>query len=124
MHDGAGIALQFTFPDCYDAPALLRQILDRPPVALDRPLKLREPEVRACAGRGGVSAPWMTVPVAAMNEDDGPVARQNEVRLAGQGRRMQAIPETGAVQQGAEMLFRVPYPCRGYGTCSSCDAPA
>ncbi len=99
MYDGICIASQFALPDSYDTPAHFCEILDGSSIALNCPLKLRKPEVRASCWSSRVPASRMTVPVATMNENGGSVSWQNEVGFTRKIRLVKAKSEACLVQQ-------------------------
>jgi hypothetical protein len=67
---------------------------------------LREVEVTAVMPK---AQPWafVTVPEAAMHEDDGPVLREDQVRPTGDTLSMQPIPEAARVKRAPQHHFRL-----------------
>lgn len=80
--DGAFLAFaQGTLPDYRHTPAALPKPADGFRVVLDRTRELGEPEFLPRAGCGGVAAPRVPVPEAAVHEHDGAIPGQDEIRL-------------------------------------------
>ena len=77
------------------------------PIIGNIPLELLFPEDPVAFGHRGIFTAFMPVPETAVDEDDGFILRQNNVRLAGQGADI--LPETvsGAVEHGADEDFRL-----------------
>lgn len=111
-----GATLNLALPDDEHPPAELVQGALVAAVAravapqLDRP----PGPVRPWDGRSATSD--VPVPEAAVDEDDGSEARQDDVRSAGKGHRMKPEAQAGCVQGSPDGQFRlgIPRPDRGH----------
>lgn len=115
-YDCLWVCGQLTFPYGQNPPSGTFQLCLLFPVALDRPVELLLPELRAGLRHGCIGASFMPVPEAAMNEDDSPVFWENDVRLTRQARNMQPETEARSVKQAAQhqLGFRVLAPDAGH----------
>lgn len=100
------VFIQIAFPYGQNPPTGLLQLRLLFQVTLDRSAELFLPELRAGLRRGRIGASFMPMPEAAMDEDDGPVLRENDVRFPRQVRNMQLETEAFPVEQAAQHQFR------------------
>lgn len=76
-------ALEITLPDHASAPSCFTETFEIALIPGDVRRELLVPEFRPCCWNSSISAPFMPVPEAAMNENHSPPARKNDIRSAG-----------------------------------------
>lgn len=86
--------LQLAFPDDDDGPALGFQLAPDFLVALLVPCYLGCPEIGVGLGCRGVPAVFVAIPEAAVDEDDGAVLGEDDVRGAGKAPDVHPVTET------------------------------
>lgn len=77
------MSFQLAFPYDDHPPAQAAEAADVPAVVGHVPREFFGPVLLVALGGGGALASRVPVPEAAVDEDHGPVARQDDVRLAG-----------------------------------------
>lgn len=77
------MSFQPAFPDDDHPPAQAAEAADVPAVVGHVPREFFGPKLPVGLGGGGALATLVPVPETAVDEDHGPVARQDDVRLAG-----------------------------------------
>ena len=100
-------ALEFAFPDNDDGPAFSLQLAPGVLVALLVPCYLGGPEVGVGFGDGVVLTVFVAVPEAAVDEDDGAVFGEDDVRFAGEVSVVDAVTEAQAPEGFAEEQLRL-----------------
>ncbi len=100
-------ALEFAFPDDDDGPAFGFQLAPCVLVALLVPCYLGGPEVGVGFGDGVVLTVFVAVPEAAVDEDDGAVFGEDDVRFAGEALVVDAVAEAQAPEGFAEEQLRL-----------------
>lgn len=103
----ACFGFQGAFPDRCDAPSRLRQGRSNDDVPSDIRVELCSPEIPTCRWDCRVSAVKMSMPEAAMDEDDRIVLRQHDVRLAGYALDVQPVSEAQRMQGSPKSQFRL-----------------
>ena len=88
-------------PDDYGVPAEAGEGLVVAVVALAVALYLSAPEVDVGLGEAEVTAAFVAVPEAAVDEDAGAVLAQYDVGVAGQARVVESVAEAAGVQPAA-----------------------
>jgi hypothetical protein len=94
------------FPDDDNAPAQSLKALGINCISCHIPQEFFPPEGRPRFWHGGVLAPFVAVPEAAVDKDHGVPSWQDDVRLTGQVLTGQCEAESVAVQQGSDASFR------------------
>ena len=100
-------AIEFALPDDDDGPAFGFQLAPCVLVALPVPCYLGGPEVCVGLGNRVVFAVFVTVPEAAVDEDDGAVFGEDDVRFAGEASVVDAVTEAQAPEGFAEEQLRL-----------------
>ena len=98
--------LQGALPDDRHAPAESMEHLRMAPVASDISLEFLPPEIFIGPGSGCVTAAFMSVPEAAMDEHHCSALREHKVGGAGQPPHMKSISKTPGEKKGAKYPFR------------------
>jgi len=96
---------QGTLPHCCHAPCTLQKVSTNGAVPSNVCSEFRLPELGAGRWAGGVTAPFMAVPEAAMNKDGRVILRENEVRSPLKVFCMQPIAEAASVHRPTERQF-------------------
>lgn len=97
---------QSAFPKDDHPPAGFEQRCDRFPVA---PLvfgKLSLPELDIAGRRGGILAPFVSMPVTTVNEYHRAMSREDQIRRTGQRPVMQAVTKSVAMKEAPDHHFR------------------
>ena len=97
---------QGAFPHRGDPPSFFLEGDPNGSVSLQVALELLSPEIRTSRWRGGVSASRMTMPEAAMDEDGGLPARQDEIGAAPQRSGVEPEPESCRMQMSPDQQLR------------------
>jgi hypothetical protein len=82
--------LHLAFPHDEDLPSQTPEFRDGPLIPRDVGVKLRQPESFSCLGRGCPMTPFMTMPEAAVNDNDLLESREDKIRGAGEIAAMKA----------------------------------
>mgnify|MGYP001099814085 CR=1 FL=1 len=102
---------ELAFPDDGHAPAQAAEAADVPAVVRNVPGELLRPELPVALGGGCNLATLVPVPEAAVDENDGPVFGQDDVRLAGEIRSVEpeavSRAEYYSAAEGAENTERL-----------------
>lgn len=96
---------QGTFPDNSHPPAKSAEHFCMADVAVDIPLEFLSPELLVGSGRGRVTATFMSVPEAAVDEYHRPVLREHKVRGTGQRSHMKSISKSSCEKKGTKHSF-------------------
>ena len=97
---------QFALPDDDHFPAVPAEFFPVSVIALTRASELRQP-VLATGSRGARAwATGMPVPETAVDEHDGAMFGQHDIRIAGQIGAMQSESKSKAVKERPDLLFR------------------
>ena len=99
-----------TFPHDHDPPAEGFECTDGGGVSRDVGCELRSPEFPPCLRRRRSATPGMPMPEATVDEDDGAVPSQHEVRRARQASIVKAEPVAGPVEKAANHELRTGVP--------------
>jgi hypothetical protein len=99
---------KFAFPDDEGAPAGVAKLAEDAAVAGDVALELIPPEGLAGCRDTGQGTAMVPMPEAAMDQDDRPIAGQDDVGRTGQVLAMQAETVAKPMQEGAHGTLR---PC-------------
>lgn len=95
------------FPDnAYSPPEVLER-KNCTPVSLHVALELGGPEIDIAGRRRAPLASLVPMPETAMHENNSSARREDEVRTPGKLRRMQTVPEPGAMQGPAQEVLRL-----------------
>lgn len=94
-----GVLSELTFPSCENPPASLLQSLLCLAIPFNRARKLPDPKWSIRSGRGGKAAPGMAMPVAAMDENNGAVLWEDDVRFTGERSDVLPKPQTCSVKE-------------------------
>ena len=100
-------SFEFAFPDDDDSPAFGFQLAPCVLVALLVPCYLGGPEVGVGFGDGVVLTVFVSVPEAAVDEDDGAVFGEDDVGFAGEALVVDAVAEAQAPEGFAEEQLRL-----------------
>jgi hypothetical protein len=95
-----------TFPHGQNTPAPLAQSVHRPEIAFHISRNFRMPEIRAGCGQPKQMAP-VTMPEAAVNEDDSSTTWKDEIRAARQIPSMETETEAARVKAPTQEQFRL-----------------
>lgn len=97
-------------PDDENPPSELEELFDRCLIPSYVFVNLLLPEVGVRLGKPKICASFMPVPEATIDEDHGPMLRQNDIRAAREIAPMQPEPEASSMQATAHYKFwlRVP----------------
>src|SRR5574338_766754 len=98
-------AVEFTFPDHPIAPPYPAQFTTVPSVAFDVACELAGPEFLAGGRDCCHSAPLMTMPEAAVDEDHSIPAGEDDVGVPGQVGPVEREPEPGSMQEGSDQAL-------------------
>lgn len=98
--------LQRALPDDSHTPAKRPELLHVPFVSIDIAEKLLLPEVCVGPRSGGIAAPIMPMPEAAVDEHHSPVFREHKVRCARQPSDVKSIAKSPGKKKGAKCPFR------------------
>lgn len=96
-----------TFPNDLYTPSKIPELLGYPLVSFYVCRKFELPEVRSCLWLGAIQTTSVTVPKAAMHKNREPVARQNQIRPAGQILSVQPKAKTKGVSSLADGELRL-----------------
>lgn len=100
-------AIEFALPDDDDGPAFGFQLAPCVLVALPVPCYLGGPEVGVGLGYRVILAVLVAVPEAAVDEDDGAVLGEDDVRLAGKTLVIGAIAESQTPEGMTQLKLRL-----------------
>lgn len=104
--DRFGFGFQVTFPNRKHAPPQVLKLCLPLHIARYCASEFLLPEMNPALRIGRIRTTFMAMPETAMNKDDCPVLRENDIRLAREIRRVKAKAETSAVQQASQMQLR------------------
>ena len=98
---------KFAFPDYNHPPSRFFQFSMLLPVTRHIPLELRRPELHVGLRHCGYFATLVTMPEAAVNEDDRVPLGQHDVWMSGQFGGMEAVAESQGMQMAAHKHLRL-----------------
>jgi len=102
--------LDRAFPHNGRAPASYMEGTEGSPIPLDISFEFRCPEFRSCRWRGRETATLVPVPETTVNENHGPVSRENQIGLSWQGLGMKPISEPESMKGVTEHNLRLGVP--------------
>lgn len=101
-----GAFLQCAFPDGGNAPLICEKGSLHVMVPCDVRPEFLHPEIGSGGGCCGVSAVFVVMPKTSVNENDGLVARQYEIRLARQLLHVESVSKAAGVKSMTQGNFR------------------
>lgn len=105
--DQATGGVNFALPDDHHPPPDFPEFSPHDPVSFHIPLKLPAPEIDPCLRHVTKAAALVPVPETAVNQNNRPVTRQNNIGAAGQVRNVEAKPVAKAVEDRANRQLRL-----------------
>ena len=96
---------RLAFPDCQHLPAVLLQRLNFSLISRDGSSPLLRPELGTCCRRDATIPAVMRMPEATMNEDDGPVLREDDIGCAREVFAMQSEAIAEGMKSGPHNDF-------------------